>query len=131
MKYGATPKCRGCQAIGRAWKRPYAHSEECRSRIIEKIVENGDPDGRVAIATKKAISTDDAAYNEDQDEFGDVMEAELRLLIKESTKQARRGRGHLKSKDQIMRGRRTCALLGRNRFKDIHEVVWGQHYHAI
>ena len=54
-KYGMTGGCRGCGAIARGWERPAARSEECRSRTLKHIFEDGDKERRVQHATKKML----------------------------------------------------------------------------
>ena len=57
-RYGMSSNCRGCNAIGSGWRRSMAHPDQCRSRIMKEILEEGDPDERVANATRKEIEED-------------------------------------------------------------------------
>lgn len=80
--YGATQKRRECHAIGRGWERPCAPSEACRDRVLNKLLEDGDRDGRVAAATKRIISMEDSTQEGSKEETGDVLYVELSRLIK-------------------------------------------------
>lgn len=86
-KYGRSDACRGCKAIGRGWKRPVAHSDSCRQRVMGKTFEEGGVEGRTANATRRAL------------EHQYSMESELGPLLVDETKATRRGRGNIKSRE--------------------------------
>lgn len=86
-KYGATDKRRGCTAIAREWKRHFAHSSACRERIMSRVLEDGDPDGRVKAATERSLREG-------------ALEQEFAQFIDEKVKIGRRS-----AKDRFIAGR--------------------------
>ena len=72
---------RGCQGLARGCKRQFAHSDECRKRIMEEILKDGDVDGRVVNATRKMIANKD------------VVDDELKTRMVEDSKRRKRGKG--------------------------------------
>ena len=42
LRFGATEDCKGCQAILAGGKDARIHSEACRDRIAQKLMEAGD-----------------------------------------------------------------------------------------
>ena len=61
---GATPKCNGCQRTGNTWTCNAAHSKRCRDRIMAKMLEEGDPQGRVAKAIERKMRRPTQAQQE-------------------------------------------------------------------
>ena len=54
-KYDMSPDCRGCKGTGRGRKRCIDHPNDCMNRVMEKIMEDGDPDKRAENATRIEI----------------------------------------------------------------------------
>ena len=55
MKYGATDKCNDRTRIANNWKGNAQHNVTCRDRIMKRMFEEGDADGRVQRATEKEL----------------------------------------------------------------------------
>ena len=82
VKHGMSEAYRGCKGTEGAWKRPVAHADSCRQRLMDEIVKDGDVDGRVANATQEVMESSGVA--------GD----ELKCSLLEGREQQRRGIGH-------------------------------------
>ena len=61
----------------------------------------------------------------------DAMHVELSILTKESNEQTRRGKGHIRSKQQAMNEKRAHVLIDQNSTGDIRKLVWDQCCHAV
>lgn len=114
LKHGVSDSCGGRIGMERGWGKPMAHSDSCRQRVMEAILEDRDTEGRVANATKKILEQ----QNVDDDE--------LKCLLPEEAKRKRGGRGHEQTKEQIMKERQVKALLEINMLKETKRLVKGQ-----
>lgn len=126
-KCGATDKRRGCKSTKRNWKRPFAHLDRCRSRIMEMVLEADDEDGRAAAATKKAMQKADA----EEVHMDEVLNAELSPSTNDAKNQKRHGKGHIKTREEIQRERRSQALMEKRMAKDLHELAWNQCHESM
>ena len=60
-KFGVTDKCNGCTRISNGWTGNAAHTDACRERIMDLIIREGDPKGRVQRATERQMKELDNA----------------------------------------------------------------------
>ena len=85
---------------------------------MSKLLEDCDKDGRVATATNRITSMENTPQDDDMEEGGSVLDVDLSVLIKDASNQLRRGRGHLKSREQTAKERRAQAFLNQKMVRD-------------
>ena len=108
MRHGATDKCRGCTAIARNWERCFAHWTTCRERIMARILEDGDKDGRMNTDTEKMPKAS-------------AIDVELSQLFAEKMHVGKRG---IRERYHVARERNILALMGKNLSSEIASLVW-------
>ena len=124
-RYGTTIGRRGCKAIGRNWERLFAHSQKCRERVMDRILEDGGVDGRVRVAIRNVLE-EDGEVDDSDESLAEAMEAELKSLLCVAVGAKRRGRAHVTTKQQIIEEKRAQTLLQEKMHRGIGSQVWGQ-----